>query len=90
MDWSSRRSCVLVTRGGVCTSQPLASEAGLRVLREGGTAADAAVAAAAALGVTEPCMTGLGGDAFCLYWDAESKQMHGLNGSGRSPASTMR
>ncbi|MFW5995559.1 MAG: gamma-glutamyltransferase, partial [Spirochaetia bacterium] len=55
------------------------------MLRNGGTAADAAVAAAAVLQVTQPCSTGLGGDAFCLYFDASSGRVHALNGSGRSP-----
>ena len=72
--------------GCVATSQPLASEIGLRVLQRGGNAADAAVAACAALNVTEPCQSGIGGDAFCLYYDAASKTVRGLNGSGRSPA----
>ncbi len=67
LQFTSRRSPVLCTHGVVATSQPLASEAGLRILKAGGSAADAAVAAVAALNVTEACMCGLGGDAFCLY-----------------------
>jgi gamma-glutamyltranspeptidase/glutathione hydrolase len=70
----------------VAASQPLAVEAGLRILRAGGAAADAAVAVAAALAVTEPCSTGLGGDAFALYHDAVTGRTFALNGSGRAPA----
>ena len=82
MEFTSRRSPVLCTHGCAASSQPLASEIGLRVLRAGGNAADACVAMAAALNVAEPCMTGIGGDAFCLFFDAKSKSVRGLNGSG--------
>jgi gamma-glutamyltranspeptidase/glutathione hydrolase len=85
LQFTSRRSPVLCTHGVCCTSQPLASEAGLSILKAGGNAADAAVAAVAALNVTEACMCGLGGDAFCLYYDAATKTVKGLNGSGRAP-----
>ena len=85
LQFTSRRSPVLCMHGVCCTSQPLASEAGLRILKAGGNAADAAVAAVAALNVTEACMCGLGGDAFCLYYDAATKTVKGLNGSGRAP-----
>jgi gamma-glutamyltranspeptidase/glutathione hydrolase len=67
-------------------SQPLAVAAGLQILTQGGSAADAAVAIAAALNVTEPTSTGLGGDAFALYFDAGTKSISALNGSGRAPA----
>jgi len=77
---------VLSAGGAVASSQPLATRAGLRILDAGGTAADAAVATAAALQVTQACSTGLGGDAFCLYYEAATGRLHGLNGSGRAPA----
>jgi len=83
---SSRRSPVSATRGMVAASQSLAARAGLEILMQGGNAADAAVATAAALAVTEPCSTGLGGDLFALYYDAASKKVSALNGSGRAPA----
>ena len=86
MWFNSRRSPVYGTRGAVASSQPLASEAGMRVLQRGGNAADAAVAVAAALNVTEPCSTGMGGDCFALYYDASKSRVLGMNGSGRAPA----
>lgn len=69
----------------VCTSQPLATQVGLDVLKAGGSAVDAAIAANAALGLMEPTGNGLGGDLFAIVWDAKSKKLYGLNGSGRSP-----
>jgi len=73
-------------RGGmVASSQPLATAAGLELLGRGGNAADAAVATAAALAVTEPASTGPGGDMFCLYYDAATGSVSALNGSGRAP-----
>src|SRR5512143_2426898 len=84
--FTSRRSPVYSRNGIVATSQPLATAAGLALLAQGGNAADAAVAAAAALNVTEPTSTGIGGDMFALYFDAQTKQVTALNGSGRAPA----
>jgi len=82
----SRRSAVMGTRGMVAASQPLAVAAGLEILSQGGNAADAAVAVAAALNVTEPTSTGIGGDCFALYFNAADHQVSALNGSGRAPA----
>jgi gamma-glutamyltranspeptidase / glutathione hydrolase len=82
----SRRSPVFSRRGMVASSQPEATNAGLQILRAGGNAADAAVAVAAALQVTQPCSTGLGGDCFCLYFSNSEKKVIALNGSGKSPA----
>src|SRR5579859_3309461 len=84
-DFQSRRSMVVARRGLVSTSNPLAAQAGLAILRAGGNAADAAVATAAVLNVTEPASTGVGGDCFALFFDAKTKQVTALNGSGRAP-----
>ena len=84
------RSPVLGTKGMVATSHPLASQVGLEVLKGGGTAADAAIAANAMLGVVEPMSCGIGGDLFVIYWDAKTKTLTGLNASGRSPYSLTR
>jgi gamma-glutamyltranspeptidase/glutathione hydrolase len=84
--WSfeGRRSAVMARNGMVATSQPLAAQAGIQMLQSGGTAADAAIAAAATLGVVEPHMTGIGGDAFALtHFDGEYAA---LNGSGPAPS----
>lgn len=78
------RSTVYAPRGGIATSQPLASAAGLAVLERGGNAVDAAVTAAIVLTVVEPHMTGLGGDMFAMVWSAAEGRLYGLNGSGRS------
>jgi len=84
--FKSRRSAVVARRGIVATSQPLAAQAGLRMLQDGGNAVDAAVATAATLNVVEPGSTGIGGDMFALIWKADEKRVRALNGSGRSPA----
>ncbi len=82
---SGTRSPVLARNGMICTSQPLATAAGLRVLQEGGNAVDAAIAAAAVLTVVEPMMTSAGGDVFAIvYWNKKG-ELAGLNASGRSP-----
>ena len=81
----SRRSMVQGRRGAVATSQPLAAQAGLRILMAGGNAFDAAVATAAALNVVEPMSTGIGGDAFALCCPAGDSAVYGLNASGRAP-----
>ncbi|KJE96541.1 gamma-glutamyltranspeptidase [Capsaspora owczarzaki ATCC 30864] len=82
----SRRSPVMGTHGMVSSSQPLATQIGIDILKRGGNAADAAIATAAALNVTEPCSTGIGGDMFCLFYRASTRTVHAVNGSGRSPA----
>jgi gamma-glutamyltranspeptidase/glutathione hydrolase len=84
--FDSYRSPVIARRGLVASSQPLASQAGLSILMAGGNAADAAVAMAAALNVTEPTSTGIGGDMFALFYDARTQRVSALNGSGRAPA----
>jgi gamma-glutamyltranspeptidase/glutathione hydrolase len=79
------RTMAMSRHGIVASSHALASQAGLDMLRYGGSAMDAAVATAATLAVVEPMMTGIGGDVFFLFYEAETKTVHGLNGSGRSP-----
>jgi gamma-glutamyltranspeptidase/glutathione hydrolase len=86
LSFNSRRSPIYGRGGIVATSQPLATAAGLEILAKGGNAADAAVAAGAALNVTEPTSTGIGGDMFALYFSANTKRVTALNGSGRAPA----
>ncbi|KAJ3216485.1 hypothetical protein HK099_005847 [Clydaea vesicula] len=84
----SRSTVYSLNSGMVATSQPLAVNAGLNILRMGGNAADAAVAVAACLNVLEPASSGIGGDCFCLYFDGKDKSIIGLNGSGRYPSAS--
>jgi gamma-glutamyltranspeptidase/glutathione hydrolase len=79
------RSIVISQQGIAATSQVLASQTGAQILARGGSAVDAAIAANAVLGVTEPMMTGLGGDLFVMYWDAKTGKLTGLNASGPAP-----
>ncbi len=81
----SRRSVVMAPRGMVATSQPLAAQAGIEILKSGGNAIDAAIAVNAVLGVVEPMSCGIGGDLFAIVWEAESGELTGLNASGRAP-----
>ncbi|KAK9383066.1 nucleophile aminohydrolase [Kockiozyma suomiensis] len=83
--FSSRRSAVHSLHGIVSCTQPMAAQAGLKILRLGGNAVDAAVATAAALTVIEPMMVSPAGDVFSLFWNAKDKSLKALNGSGRSP-----
>src|SRR5258707_11804935 len=82
---SNGRSMFVSDRGFVATSHYLASQAGAQVLAKGGSAIDAAIAANAVLGVTEPMMNGIGGDLFAIYWDAKTGKLYGLNSSGWAP-----
>ena len=79
------RSEVIAKHGMAATSQPLATQIALDILKKGGSAVDAAIAANAALGLMEPTGSGIGGDLFAIVWDAKTKKLYGLNGSGRSP-----
>ncbi len=79
------RSEVIAQNGMACTSQPLATQAALDILKAGGNAIDAAIAANAVLGLVEPTGNGIGGDLFAIVWDAKTKKLYGLNASGRSP-----
>ena len=84
-DRSNARSMVVTRYGIVATSHVQASVAGAQILARGGSAVDAAIAANAVLGVTEPMMNGMGGDLFAIYWDARSGKLYGLNASGWAP-----
>ncbi|AQQ69405.1 gamma-glutamyltransferase [Microbulbifer agarilyticus] len=81
------RSPVLATQGMAATSHPLATQVALDILKKGGSAVDAAIAANAAQGLMEPTGNGIGGDLFAIVWSAKDKKLHGLNASGRSPKS---
>ena len=84
-DRSNARSMVITRYGIVATSHMQASVAGAKILERGGTAVDAAIAANAVLGVTEPMMNGMGGDLFAIYWEARTGKLYGLNASGWAP-----
>jgi gamma-glutamyltranspeptidase/glutathione hydrolase len=81
------RSEVIAQHGMACTSQPLATQVALDILKAGGNAIDAAIAANAVLGLVEPTGNGIGGDLFAIVWDAKTSRLYGLNASGRSPRS---
>src|SRR5947199_4336348 len=83
--FAARRSVVMARNGMVATSQPLAAEAGVAILKKGGNAFDAAIATALTLGVVEPMYTNIGGDAFVLYHSAADGKVYGVNGSGSCP-----
>ena len=84
------RSEVIAQNGMAATSQPLCTQVALDILKKGGTATDAAIAANACLGLMEPTGNGIGGDIFAIVWDAKTEKLYGLNGSGRSPKSLTR
>ena len=89
-DSFASRSEVIATHGMAATSQPLATQIAIDILKSGGNAIDAAIAANAALGLMEPTGNGIGGDLFAIIWDAKTKKLYGLNASGRSPRSLTR
>src|SRR4030095_216061 len=76
---------VIAQHDMACTSHPLATQVAIDILKKGGTAIDAAIAANAVLGVVEPEMNGIGGDLFAIVYDAKTKKLYGINASGRSP-----
>ena len=81
----AHRSETVAVNGMVCTSHPLAAQVGLDVLKSGGNAVDAAVAASAAMGLMEPTSCGIGGDLFAIVYDAKTRKLSGLNASGPAP-----
>ena len=81
----STRSEVIAENGMVATSHPLATQVGIDILKKGGNAVDAAIAANAAIGLMEPTGNGIGGDLFAIIWIENNKKLYGLNASGRSP-----
>src|SRR6188508_563796 len=85
MDVVAGRSTIATMYGIVAASQPLAAQAGVQVLERGGTAADAAIATNAVLGLVEPHMNGMGGDLFAIVYEAATGELHGLNASGWAP-----
>lgn len=85
LDRSQARSMVMTTKGIVAAEQPLAAQAGAQILARGGSAADAAIAANAVLGVVEPMMNGIGGDLFAMEWNSKTGKLSGLNASGWAP-----
>ena len=86
---SGGRSTVFGTRGAVACEHPLTALAGIRTLESGGNAADACVAMAASMTVLAPMMTGMGGDAFLLFYESETGYVRGANGAGRAPRSAI-
>jgi len=84
-DRNSNRSTVVCQNGIVCTSQPLATMAGVDILKAGGNCIDAAICANAMLGLTEPASNGIGGDLFAILWSEKDQKLYGLNSSGRAP-----
>jgi gamma-glutamyltranspeptidase/glutathione hydrolase len=86
----SGRSVAMAPSAMVATSQPLAVQVGLDILKKGGNAVDAAIAMSAAMGLVEPMSCGIGGDLFAIVWDAKTQKLHGLNASGRAPAQATR
>src|SRR5690554_1422697 len=79
------RSEVIAKNGMAATNHPLATQVAIDILKQGGSAVDAAIAANAFLGFADPAMNGPGGDLFAIIWSAEDQKLHGLNASGKSP-----